>query len=518
MIGRVIRRVFFSLGLVLVAALIAAGVYATAWVKAIGEGQLRAAGFAQGRIARASIDLSGVRFDEIRADPTGSIRADSVLIPWSRAMLRGQINEATIVGARIAIAPGQAGAAPVEWGPPPALVLNFRDAELSIATDMGAMVVALNASGLPSPDGRELRLTGEGRVRQIATPPFLPELGAVIEASVTAEGIVLNVRLSGANGVTATLTGQVRPAAGDGELRFVSGPIRLSAQAPIAAASPAAGAMLDSILRQPVGIVTVDGRLGWNRTGLNSAGRIRIDDLAFVSDAGPVRGVSGMLAFASLDPPRLDGPQTFRVRRVDASLPVTDAEIDLRQNAAGDFSIGRARASALGGRIEAGPIAISDARQQVAVRLTTIGLNDVLTLGAPEGLRGTGRLSGQIQLQVSAEGATIQRGELAATAPGTLVYAPRERPQLGDQAAVLLDVLSDFHYDQLTVTFVRERNQTAARLHIEGRNPSFQDGHRVNLNVNLSGALEQALQSALGVFRVPAELLRGIETLERARR
>ena len=70
----------------------------------------------------------------------------------------------------------------------------------------------------------------------------------------------------------------------------------------------------------------------------------------------------------------------------------------------------------------------------------------------------------------------------------------------------------------MTPSAAESAAQLAGRMHIEGSNPAFQDGRPVVLNVNLSGDVEQALQAALGFYRLPAEIMRAIETLEPRRR
>ena len=149
-------------------------------------------------------------------------------------------------------------------------------------------------------------------------------------------------------------------------------------------------------------------------------------------------------------------------------------------------------------------------------------MTDVLALGGPAGLSGSGKLTGELTIQVTPDQIGLERGELNATGPGRLSYTPSDPSSLGEQAATVLTVLSDFHYTRLTLTFAREGEgaaaQLAGRMHIEGSNPAFQDGRPVVLNVNLSGDVEQALQAALGFYRLPAEIMRALETLEPRRR
>src|SRR5205814_4080764 len=137
---------------------------------------------------------------------------------------------------------------------------------------------------------------------------------------------------------------------------------------------------------------------------------------------------------------------------------------ELRQNAAGTPVVQRVSAEALGGRVEAGPITVSLARQRTTVRFRDVGVTDVLALGGPAGLSGSGKLTGELTIQVTPDQVGLDHGELNATGPGRLSYTPSDPSSLGEQAAMVLTVLSDFHYQSLTITFARSGEGAAAAL------------------------------------------------------
>jgi hypothetical protein len=299
--------------------------------------------------------------------------------------------------------------------------------------------------------------------------------------------------------------------------------VRLTPERPLAAISPVLGRTLAALVQNVTGRLTPEGRLAWRPgAAATTTARVRLEDVAFASAHGTVSGLSGAIAFADLSPLRLEGAQRLRVQRAAAGVALTDIELELRQNAAGTPVVQRVSAGALGGRVEAGPITVSLTRQRSTVRFREVGMTDVLALGGPAGLSGSGKLTGELTIQVTPDQIGLERGELNATGPGRLSYTPSDPSSLGEQAATVLTVLSDFHYTRLTLTFAREGEgaaaQLAGRMHIEGSNPAFQDGRPVVLNVNLSGDVEQALQAALGFYRLPAEIMRAIETLEPRRR
>lgn len=511
------------LNLIIVA--VVAAVIAPTVLRDAAQSELRRMGFEGGTVGGATIGMDGLHIVDVRADPDGAIRAGEVVLPWTGDLFRGAVTRATIVGLRIRIDPAHADERPLRWQAPPALTLTLRDAAVEVDGRDGPVIVTLDGLGSPAAGAAALRIVANGNVMHHATPPLFVPMSVAATIDLDAEGIKLDARLAdAAGGVALTAAGEFRPATGGGSLR-VSGPaIRLGPDRRLDAVSPAIARALAPVAPGLGGRFAVDGRLDWDRSGSRSSGRVRIEDATIVHAAGTLGGIAGTLAFASLDPPRLEGTQRLRVRRIEAGLTLTDAEVDLRQGAGGAPQIARTAANALGGRIETGPITAATGRQRITLRLTGVDLPALLALGAPEGLSATGEVSGQIVVTASANDIVVEQGTLSANGPGRLAYAPRQGVSLGDEAAMLLLVLSDFRYERLTITMERtpappgQTPTMQARMRLEGSNPGFQEGRRINLNVNLSGELEDAIRSALGLYRLPAEILRGVETLERDRR
>lgn len=512
------------LNLVIIAALIA--MLAPAVLRDTAVREMQRMGFADAAVGGATVGLDGLRVHDVRVDEDGGIRAAEVLLPWSRELLSGTVTRATIVGLRLRIDPARANDRPLRWQTPPGATLVLRDAAVEIAGPGGPVVVALDGTGTPMPDGSGLRIVAAGRVAHQAALPLFAPMAVAATIDLDAGGLRLDARLAD-GGVALTATGQFAPASGVGALRITGPAIRIGAERRLDALAPAIAHELAAIAPGLAGAFTVDGRLDWDRGGSRTSGRVRIDDATLAHPAGTLSGIAGTLAFASLDPPRFDGTQRLRARRIEAGITLADAEIDLRQGAGGAIQVARAAGNALGGRIETSAISPSPARQRITLRLTGIDLPALFALGGSEGLSGIGEISGQIVVSAAAGEIAVEQGTLSANAPGRIAYAPRQGLGLADEAAMLMQVLSDFHYDRLTITMERAPAATPsaagapamqARMRLEGRNPGFQEGRPINLNVNLSGELEGAARAALGLYRLPAELLRGATPLEPARR
>jgi hypothetical protein len=392
----------------------------------------------------------------------------------------------------------------------------LRGAKLVVLTDAEAVWLGFDATA--TPEAGALRFAGQGTFHHDGD--LVVPLATALTVDWTADGLAVRGRLSdAASGLDATVAGTVQPGAGTGDLRVTATTLRLTPEHSLAAVSPVLARALASLVHDVAGQVTPEGRLAWRPgAGATTTARVQLADVAFASTHGRASGVSGTVAFADLSPLRLDGAQRLRVARAEAQVALGDIDLELRQNAAGTPVVQRIAATALGGRVEAGPFTVSLARQRTTVRFREVGVTDVLALGGPAGLSGEGKLSGELTIQVSPDQVGLERGALAATGPGRLSYTPSDPSSLGEQAATVLAVLSDFRYTRLDITFERTGEGAAAqlggRMRIEGNNPAFQDGRPVVLNVNLSGDVEQTIQAALGLYRLPAEIMRAIQTLE----
>lgn len=107
----------------------------------------------------------------------------------------------------------------------------------------------------------------------------------------------------------------------------------------------------------------------------------------------------------------------------------------------------------------------------------------------------------------------IDKGELKTALPGVLkVRSQQVRDALaggGEQVALLLDVLEDFHYDRLALSV----NKTVdggdtVTLSTSGNNPAVKDGHPFVLNINLSTNLDKLTRALLEGYRLSEGALR----------
>ena len=352
-------------------------------------------------------------------------------------------------------------------------------------------------------DGR----TGAGRARMDTVPldlggvpgglngitplaaPFIRSLTGTVQVSASTEwdkvGKVAPVA------VTASLRGAgITPAASVLPPSFkgaVAGVGALTVEASLPADDPVAGR----------GIVTIGG------------GNLRLG-------AAQATGVEGKLDLDRIWPPHSPPGQEFRIGHIAAALPAKDGRMRFQLQGAASAAIERIEVTTIGGRIWAEDIAVSDGAlpEKVVLHADNLGLGDLASQFNVMGLSADGRLSGRVPVTFAADGAVlIQGGELAAQEKGNLSFRPPTRAPVQDEAAqaekqggrmdLVLDVLEDLRFDGLTVSLDgNARKDIRARLRIQGRNPKIQDGRPVDLTVDLSGNIGEAIQAEFENFDI----------------
>jgi hypothetical protein len=202
---------------------------------------------------------------------------------------------------------------------------------------------------------------------------------------------------------------------------------------------------------------------------------------------------------------------------VDVGLPLADLVAAFRIDPGPQLVIESARLSLTGGEVTMPTVAIdlADPRAQVTLNVKDVDLAGLLQLAQIEGLAGTGTLTGRIPVSIAGDAVVIHGATLAATGPGSLRYAPATTPSAlvggGANVDMALQALSNFQYSDLTLTMNREAGgDTVALMHVKGRNPDFYGGYPVELNLNISGKLDQILDRGLTGYRIPESIRRSL--------
>jgi len=193
-------------------------------------------------------------------------------------------------------------------------------------------------------------------------------------------------------------------------------------------------------------------------------------------------------------------------------LPFTDVRAALKY-AGHQLQVGQLQAKLFGGAVQVKPLRFEVPVQQVSADVAFDGLEleQLIKLGAVDGLDGQGQLSGQVPVQYAQGKLTLGAATLTAQQAGTIHYQPVVLPSFmapGGQGALIGEIFKDFRYDGLELTLggTLGDNLTLG-VRLAGSNPSFYNGHAVVFNLNLSGALESLLTKGLQSFQFTPQAL-----------
>ncbi|OCX24433.1 hypothetical protein BBI09_00700 [Stutzerimonas xanthomarina] len=172
----------------------------------------------------------------------------------------------------------------------------------------------------------------------------------------------------------------------------------------------------------------------------------------------------------------------------------------------------------LGGRLWLDPgVADLAARQQrLSAHLRGLQLPLLLEAYPTEGLAGTGVIDGELQLQRSEAGLSIEKGSLQAREPGGVLRFRSAKMQALGQSnpamRLVVEALDNFHYHLLTsdVHYSTE-GKLDLGLKLSGRNPALEGGRPVNLTINLQEDIPALLTSLQLSDRVSETIRRRVQ-------
>lgn len=210
------------------------------------------------------------------------------------------------------------------------------------------------------------------------------------------------------------------------------------------------------VITNAKGTVRGTGRVDWDAQRITSTGIFTTDGMDFAAAFGPVRGVSGSLAFTDLIGMVTAPHQTLRVASANPGIEVTDGVVDLELLADQVVRINGGVWPFLGGTLRLAP---TDLRMtQAEARRFTLdisGLDAAKFLERMEmaNLSATGVFDGSVPLQFDANGGRIVGGSLVSRVPGgTVSYVGAlSYKDLSAMANFAFDALKSMDYTRMTI-------------------------------------------------------------------
>lgn len=172
----------------------------------------------------------------------------------------------------------------------------------------------------------------------------------------------------------------------------------------------------------------------------------------------------------------------------------------------------------LGGRfwLEPGAVDLAADTQLLKAHLRGLQLPLLLEAYPAEGLSGTGVIDGELQVQRSEAGISIERGSLKAREPGgALQFRSAKIQALGQSnpaMRLVTEALDDFHYDLLASDVRYAADGTLdLGLKLHGQNPALEGGRPINFSINLEEDIPALLTSLQLSDRVSETIQRRVQ-------
>ncbi|WP_217476952.1 YdbH domain-containing protein [Stutzerimonas stutzeri] len=184
----------------------------------------------------------------------------------------------------------------------------------------------------------------------------------------------------------------------------------------------------------------------------------------------------------------------------------------------GRLSWREAEVRLLGGRLWLDPRAIDLAASSQRLNAHLRGLQLPLLLEAypTEGLSGTGVIDGELEVQRSAAGISVEKGSLQAREPGGALQFRSAKIQALGQAnpamRLVTEALDDFHYSLLASdVHYSADGKLDLGLRLQGRNPALEGGRPINFSINLEEDIPALLTSLQLSDRVSETIQRRVQ-------
>ena len=432
-----------------------------------------AARLAAGEAAPTTIDIT---LPPLRFEGTGRVGGETVEL---RMTLSGRGGEARV-------------RAPGEFMPGLPRSVSARGLDIEVkTTDAGTTTVRVDV----------------GRLAHDAARPLVMPMTARATAVLDGAGVDFDVRFTEPSGnVVLDLSGRHDLARGAGAgtiklhpVRFLEGGFQPDRLSPYAA----------DRIGATTGTVSVEGDVNWSDGGLVGDVRLAVKNLDTRFDEIQILGLDTTILFDRLLPPSTPPGQRVTIGGVTLGLPLTDGTVWLHLDKTGAPLIERSEWRWAGGKV----VTSSEPGDSGLLILDVDGIElDQLLDLTPEGanLEATGKLNGRVPVVFRDGEFKIVEGWFESSYEGGVIrYTPRQLEAGllagGQGVKLLLDALKDFRYSRMRVDLVgRADGQIDLKFRIRGSNPAVYGGSEFELNLNITGKLDEILRDSYkAYYRVP---------------
>ncbi|MFZ3154578.1 intermembrane phospholipid transport protein YdbH family protein [Pseudomonas sp.] len=230
--------------------------------------------------------------------------------------------------------------------------------------------------------------------------------------------------------------------------------------------------------------------------------------LGGIYDRTALEGLDSRLS-VRVDPKQLQlEVHELRLAQANPGMPVGPVQLKGRYSAAlqtptqGKLQLQHAEAALMGGTLQLAPGQWNLTTEPLLfpVQVQGLELEQLFILYPTEGLAGTGTLDGDLPLQISRQGVTIEQGQLNARKPGGQLQFHSERIRaLGRSNPAMQLVtqsLEDFRFSTLSSQVnYNQQGKLALAIRLEGQNPTIEQGRPIHFTINLEEDIPTLLAS-----------------------
>ena len=455
----------------------------------------------------ASLDARGLQLRGLGALPDSEAGADRtagvLALPVATAELRGlELHLETPLGA---LALSGRGELRRDEDGAPRFALALAAPALEIAGRARLERVELDAEGGLAELRARLRVA---RISDAREPALVAPLAVEVEVS----GPLERLELAGAawiapGGIRGELRGVVEPMARRAELELRIPETELAGEA----REPARVLpFLAGRIERARGRVGAVGRASLEAGALRASADLALRDLDLRTPDLVLRRLNGVVRFEA-PPLRTPPRQLVAVAEIEGALALRDGLVSFELTRRGVVRVESATFALAGGRLRAsGELALGAPDRELAVAAEGLDVAAILASLGFEGLSGTGTLEGTLPLRQHGARLSIDGGRLRATAPGVLRYRPGAggvAVQRDEKLGTVIGALDDLHYDELSLEVSGDTGEElSVKVHARGRNPGYQQGRPVVLNLDVRARLADLVRAGRAAYRVPAEV------------
>jgi hypothetical protein len=252
-----------------------------------------------------------------------------------------------------------------------------------------------------------------------------------------------------------------------------------------------------------------------------SAGEIELEgDLAIrMTDLAGFYGELGFIGLSGDIPARLASPQRIftptdallTLDQVDVGVPIEAISARFRLDSARqELNLKTMEARMFDGRIwtEGAVYRADRASNRIDIGVDGLQLDQLLALAGYDAVEGSGSISGLLPLDIGTAGITMQRGMLAAKAPGGVFrYRAEIAPGTNPAMAQAMEALSNYHYSifQAEADYL-DTGDLELSMMLRGLNPDMDQARPIHLNLNVTDNIPMLLKS-LQSGRVIADMV-----------